>query len=85
MKEHWLPKKLRLELANNASDLLIQIYDEPFSKELTETEKEFEDLIISLSRISEPYKYLADSYVHLYQYVKEKKKKEGINGRNNRI
>ena len=74
MEEPCLPKKLRLELANRVSELLIEIADEPFSEEFTEIQREFEDLIISLSQISKPYEYLADSYMQLYEFIKEDKK-----------
>jgi hypothetical protein len=75
MEKPLLPKKLRLELANKTSDLLIQIMDEPFSEKLTKAEEDFTDLVIALSQISSAYSHLANSYMRMYtQYIKQNKK-----------
>lgn len=68
-----LPKRLRSELSDNASTLLMKILDEPKSRRLTETEKDFFDVVLSLSEISPAYKYLADSFVGLYHFIQEEK------------
>ena len=76
MENLLLPKKLRLELSDNTSNLLVQIMDEPFSEKFTKTEDDFIDLVISLSQISSAYHHLADSYLKMYKYIKELKKEE---------
>lgn len=68
-----LPKRLRSELSDNASTLLMKILDEPKSKKLTETEKDFFDIILCLFEISPAYRYLADVYVNLYHFIQEEK------------
>jgi hypothetical protein len=68
-----LSNKLKLQLGNTASDLLMKILDEPSSKKLTKTEEDFFDVIISLSEISPAYKFLADAYLNLYNSIHEEK------------
>ena len=82
MEESLLPEKLRTEMSERASDLLVAFVDESSSENFTEIEKEFMDTVLCISQISKPYKYLADSYIMMYQYVKEEKNKVNEDARN---
>lgn len=68
-----LPKKLRLQLATNANNLLAKIFDEPLSEQLTKTEEDFFKIIFNLCNISFAYKCLADSYMKLYHFARKEK------------
>lgn len=68
-----MSKSLSQQLAETASDLLGKITDERLETKPTETEKEFFDVLISLSEISPTYEALADAYVEMYKFIQDEK------------